>query len=80
MKYRLRGVTATFTPSEGASKFDFALGLPSDEADFLAGNFLGTQTVLSNDPNFSAKTQSWTSDIEPDTLLCSVCSCIRCCR
>lgn len=63
----LTGVTATFTPSEGASKFDFALGLPSDEADFLAGNFLGTQTVLSNDPNFSAKTQSWTSDIEPDT-------------
>lgn len=63
----LTGVTATFTPSEGASKFDFALGLPSDEADFLANNFLGTQTVLSNDPDFAAKTQSWTSDIEPDT-------------
>lgn len=63
-------IKATFTPSEGASKFAYALGLASDEASFLAGEDTETmfiQEVLNTESDFSAKTVSWNSDIEPNT-------------
>lgn len=63
-------IKATFTPSEGASKFAYALGLASDEASFLAGEDTETmfiQEVLNTESDFSAKTVSWNSDITPNT-------------
>ena len=60
-------VTATLLPSEGASKFEYALGLQSDESAFLDGSLLSIQTVLNSDPDFAAKTVAWTTDIDPDT-------------
>lgn len=63
-------IKATFSPSEGASKFAYALGLASDEASFLAGEDTETmfiQEVLNTESDFSAKTVSWNTDITADT-------------